>query len=244
MTKNEAVIKINKMGKVGHISALVLEILLIAALVLSVLATVIWAVIFPKGFLTVQIEGSAAFQVDVTKVDKDYDVVKMEQEISAIQDGIDNGSIDMKIEIGALGGKYALDKFSYENGVVNVSGSAENYSSDLKNLLWLFLAADIDMAVTLLNIIFIYRLCKAFSKCESPFTDEIIKKMKQLAFSLIPWVVLSNITNNLLWNAFSAGGVLNININFTMIIVVLLILALAYIFQYGAVLQRESDETL
>ncbi len=42
------------------------------------------------------------------------------------------------------------------------------------------------------------------------------------------------------------NGVVNfqISIDIAMLIVVLVILALAYIFKYGAVLQRESDETL
>ena len=100
------------------------------------------------------------------------------------------------------------------------------------------------LGLLLVGIIFAGRLAKSFRDCESPFEERVIRRMKQFAYSLIPWAVLSSISGSLDQRLWMAGGGLSFDLNVGMIVVVLVILALAYIFQYGAILQRESDETL
>ena len=93
-----------------------------------------------------------------------------------------------------------------------------------------------------ITITFIVKLCKEFKTCETPFSEGVIKRIKQVGFSLIPWCIMYP-TAEAAAN-FMVSNNLNISIDIGMIIMVLVVLALAYIFQYGAMLQQESDETL
>jgi hypothetical protein len=86
-------------------------------------------------------------------------------------------------------------------------------------------------------------LCKAFAKCNSPFDEEVIKKMRLFAISLIPWSVFSMLGNYMI--AYMSGSPkVNLSINIAVVFTIVVIFALTYIFRYGAVLQQESDETL
>ena len=98
------------------------------------------------------------------------------------------------------------------------------------------------MVVNFITITFIIKLCKEFKTCETPFSAGVIKRIKQVGFSLIPWCIVYP-TAEAAAN-FMVSNNLNISIDIGMIIMVLVVLALAYIFQYGAMLQQESDETL
>ena len=98
------------------------------------------------------------------------------------------------------------------------------------------------MVVNFITITFIVKLCKEFKTCETPFSEGVIKRIKQVGFSLIPWCIVYP-TAEAATN-FMVSNNLNISIDIGMIIMVLVVLALAYIFQYGAMLQQESDETL
>ena len=90
----------------------------------------------------------------------------------------------------------------------------------------------IALSLLILSIIVIFgkRLAKALETCDSPFEDNVLKKMKAFGFSLIPWALYKLIVGNL-------GGI-------TTVIFVLVVLLFISVFNYGAKLQRESDETL
>ena len=63
--------------------------------------------------------------------------------------------------------------------------------------------------------------------------------------SLIPWTIISSIADNFITNLMNVGNFeLGISVDFKVVLVIILIFVLVYIFKYGAVLQRESDETL
>ena len=100
------------------------------------------------------------------------------------------------------------------------------------------------LALTLVTLYFVGALCKAFRYCESPFEETVTKKMQNLAFSLIPWAFFSSITEMVAQGSFTGKMELSVGIDLNMVLIIVLIFALVYIFKYGAVLQRESDETL
>ena len=129
------------------------------------------------------------------------------------------------------------------NGLKN-SAEALDVTLDLKALTWPLIAALICMIMTLVTIHFIKNLCKEIKVCESPFSEGVITNIKRLAYSLIPWVFISGITDSIVGSAFTGKVSIDLNIQLGMVMVVLIVLALAYIFRYGAVLQQESDETL
>ena len=56
---------------------------------------------------------------------------------------------------------------------------------------------------------------------------------------------ISSIADNFITNLINVGNFeLGISIDIKVVLVIILIFVLVYIFKYGAVLQRESDETL
>ena len=93
----------------------------------------------------------------------------------------------------------------------------------------MFISA-ISMMILVVIVIFGRRLAKALEKCDSPFEENVISKMKAFGFSLIPWAVFKLVVGNL-------GGLVTV-------IFVLVVLLFISIFNYGAKLQKESDETL
>ena len=129
----------------------------------------------------------------------------------------------------------------------HMSGQAdtETITMNLSILPMVFLAGASNVIMTLVTLFFVGFLCKAFRYCESPFEENVIKKMQNLAISLIPWTIISSIADNFITNLINVGNFeLGISIDIKVVLVIILIFVLVYIFKYGAVLQRESDETL
>ncbi|WP_297961036.1 hypothetical protein [uncultured Ruminococcus sp.] len=93
----------------------------------------------------------------------------------------------------------------------------------------MFLAA-VSMTFIAVIVIFGKRLAKALEKCSSPFEENVIKKMKAFGISMIPWAGFKLIIGTI-------GGI-------TTAIFVLVVLLFIAVFNYGAKLQKESDETL
>jgi len=130
--------------------------------------------------------------------------------------------------------KYAAKEIKNDNGSMDYDISAllkDLTGKDLKYVAWgIVLLTVVTLAILLVIIIFAKRLAKALEKCESPFEENVISKMKAFGFSLIPWAAFKLIIGNI-------GGL-------TTVMFVLAMLMFIAIFNYGAKLQKESDETL
>ena len=87
------------------------------------------------------------------------------------------------------------------------------------------LEAFISVVATAVTLFFARRVFKELSKCETPFTDDIVKKMKVFGWVMIGYGVLTSL-------------------NLTTIVAGLAVLMLGYVFAHGKDLQQESDETL
>jgi len=100
------------------------------------------------------------------------------------------------------------------------------------------------MISALVVIHFIGILCKKFQYCSTPFTEDIVKAIKNLAISIIPMALLQSITESIT-NSMMAGDIdIVVGVDLMTVILVILIFLLAAIFNYGTMLQKESDETL
>lgn len=239
MKKEDAIKKINQMGHGGQIISNIGKVILIIALV-SMLPAIIVLIAFPKNFITMTYNSSSTVSIDLDRIHLSLS----QQEINRIMESINdstNGSIKMDQE----------DMEALSDSQFNASPNTLQYTFtdrdgitfDLRRTVLPVLAAFITVAMALVSTFFIGSLCKAFRYCTSPFEDTVIHSMRNFAYSLIPWAFFSSTTSGL------ARGLLSnefdlFSIDLGMVIVVLVILALAYIFQYGAILQQESDETL
>lgn len=237
MNKETAISKINKAGKIGRIICLVLSIIIAIGAAFTLLAAVFFAVM-PKDFLKVDISTNVEASINM---DKFFGNLSGE-DYSRIQDSIASSG---NASINVYGATQAdADVTLDNNSVLHVNTDVQTNSFTWARLVpFMFLAVTI-LIFAYISMFFAMRLFKAFSTCSSPFDEAVIKKMNAFAFSLIPWTVLNSVTSAMASSLATSGASVNISINFTMIFVVLVIFGLSFIFKYGAVLQRESDETL
>ena len=230
--KEQAISKINKVGKIGRIISLICRIILGIGFVCTFVGTIAVAMI-PKGFITLDGAGSGTLKIDVEKIGQTISAEDKEK--------LEKGDVPLDLEINDI----ALNEadVNVTGNVIEFSGKSNSFQIfDLHNMTGGLIAADLTIILTFVTMVFIGRLCKAFEECESPFAQDVITSMKYLAYSLIPWTVVSTVSDVVLYH--SERFPINFSVNINMVIVVLLVLALVYIFKYGAVLQQESDETL
>lgn len=230
--KQEVVAKINKFGKIGEVIAQISRIFVILGAVI-LLAAGIFMLAVPKDLFTLDYYVGMDMQVDLdavgeTVTDEDIEELNMEAYSVAV-DGEEMEMVD-----------FTVDR---DNNTVAIEMSSQptNIFHPVKIVIFI-LVETLLMVVNFITITFIIKLCKEFKTCETPFSAGVIKRIKQVGFSLIPWCIMYP-TAEAATN-FMVSNNLNISIDIGMIIMVLVVLALAYIFQYGAMLQQESDETL
>jgi len=221
--KNENIRKINTMGKAGKIITNILIVLISIIIFFTIIGGFVSISIIsspPNDIITVKGTGTAEITVDNSKIPFWVD--------RFVDDEMEEINIHM------FGVKLNVDKIEDSNDVVKYNASYDVNNFDIKDLafiapLAIFFAALV-MAAFLVSMIFAYRLSSAFANCSSPFDEIVIKRMKQFAFSLIPWAALKFV-----------DGVMGMT---TAVVLVVLFLLAAYIFSYGAQLQRESDDTI
>ncbi len=230
--KQEVVAKINKFGKIGEVIAQISRIFVILGAVI-LLAAGILMLAMPKDLFTLDYYVGMDMQVDLdavgeTVTDEDIEELNMEAYSVAV-DGEEMEMVD-----------FTVDR---DNNTVAIEMASQptNIFHPVKIVIFI-LVETLLMVVNFITITFIIKLCKEFKTCETPFSAGVIKRIKQVGFSLIPWCIMYP-TAEAAAN-FMVSNNLNISIDIGMIIMVLVVLALAYIFQYGAMLQQESDETL
>ncbi len=230
--KQEVVAKINKFGKIGEVIAQISRIFVILGAVI-LLAAGILMLAMPKDLFTLDYYVGMNMDVNLdaigeTVTDEDIEELSMEAYSVAV-DGEEMEMVD-----------FTVDR---DNNTVAIEMASQptNIFHPVKIVIFI-LVETLLMVVNFITITFIIKLCKEFKTCETPFSAGVIKRIKQVGFSLIPWCIMYP-TAEAAAN-FMVSNNLNISIDIGMIIMVLVVLALAYIFQYGAMLQQESDETL
>lgn len=88
----------------------------------------------------------------------------------------------------------------------------------------------ISFVILIIIAVFAKKLAIALEKCDSPFEENVLNKMKSFGFSLIPWAIFKLVIGNV-------SGLVTI-------LFILAFLMFIRVFAYGAKLQKESDETL
>ena len=237
--KQNAISKINKMGQIGGYLTLVAKIFIIIGIVACLAGAVIFTII-PENFISINVSNNIGYSVDFSSLGIKFD----ESQIQEAQDMITtNGSITTSVNDN--GTKYIVNNSSITENGISGEATTENVTMNLSVLPCIFLAGSINIAMALVTLFFVGSLCKAFRYCESPFEENVIKKMQNLAISLIPWTIISSIADSFITNLINVGNFeFGISVDLNVVLVIILIFVLVYIFKYGAVLQQESDETL
>ncbi len=245
--KEQAIKKINTIGKISYIAAIIAKCIVIAGLVATVLVSVLCFTVFGDA-IKMDMTGKIDLEMDCETLNIDYDMLE----------GIDDEDTDIKKQTVQIGNdkvgtvaSISISEQDYKAMNVEIKDDtlfakleSENISFTTKDVGLLMILAGISLVMTIVTISFVEALCKAFRDCTSPFDGKVIKKMQNLAISLIPWTIVSSVIDSTV-DSFMQGGLqLQLNIDLGVALVVLIVFILVYIFKYGAVLQQESDETL
>lgn len=223
--KNATVQKINTLGKVMRIVLNIARAILIVLTVGIVISAVSFGFFLPADSL--KSTGSFVWHV----VEDDSNIPSfMKEGFFEIEEG------EEKIHEDGFSLEYKAESTPSEtNENVTVHDVTGSYSQDdivpVKIMLFVLLSFVFVICITfIIALTFGSRLAKALGNCDSPFEAKVLKAMKAFAYSLIPWAILKA-------GSGSASSL-------SAIIFVLVAITFAHIFNYGAQLQKESDETI
>ena len=219
--KNANIKKINDLGKAGKILSIILRVVTLICLICSVIFGIAMATL-PEDFLKVNGKWSGT-----TIVDYSSPLVGRGEKYPTYDDELHFGAITISRH------ETETEDPNNSNIVTTVSEAEVNGQAGKSlKIVAVVIAVLIVLMLGFLAVSLTYskKLCESLEKCDSPFEEKVVKAMKRFAFSLIPWGIV----------CVSAGGLSAIGILFIVIIVVLF----SAVFNHGAELQRESDETL
>lgn len=237
MNKREAISKINKYGKIGKIITIVMLIGIIVSIV-STTAAAICLKVIPEDVMNITIGTQAEVVINPAAIDSNAN----EATFNSIAEAINNNNIQAGLNLGAV--RLELNSAQVEDGKVFCKTDEGVGILSLNSLGNVLLLAVVSLILAVVSTFFGHRFCKAIEKCESPFEDNVIKTMRQFAFSLLPWAIFSEVPKYAISSLFNNHVVVELEFNFNVILTVLIILVLTVVFKYGAILQKESDETL
>ena len=120
--------------------------------------------------------------------------------------------------------------------------SPEEYN--VKDLVTVFIFLTLFSASATAALWMLRRLFAVLTRCESPFCNEVVGRMRGFGFSLLPVAVFASVGESLLGRFLAAGESTNISIQWGVLIAFVVTMALVAVFKYGVQLQKESDETL
>lgn len=229
--------RINTIAKVGRILATIAAVFMIIGAV-AFAAGIGVVASMPEDALSVEVTGTA----DVTAKGK-----ILESVTDAIIDSAKGGKGkimigDTNIAIGDVKDSIPEDVTARktENGFT-LGVNSHRLDISKKGVLTAFSFTFLDTVCITVVLFMIRALMKAIEKCETPFCDDVIKKMRNFGFSLIPLAVFSG-TSESAWNFLSVN--FHIGIDLKVVFGIIVVFMLVMIFTYGASLQKESDETL
>ncbi|MBQ8960544.1 MAG: hypothetical protein IJ071_04920 [Ruminococcus sp.] len=224
--KNANVSKINTLGKVSKVIVILLMIAVIAGIVGTVIGAVTMATL-PED--AIQITGTT-----------DAEVVVDESRLSALGSAlVKSGTLvdlpDTDIHFDHFGTDFSLNiketKTDNSHYSYTIDGDITKFNCKAFAIAGTMacLGGTLVLIASLISCIFGKKLTDALSKCQSPFEENVLKRMKAFGFSLIPFAVVSLILKGI--------GLLTA-------LFALIIILFVFVFNYGAELQRESDETV
>ena len=228
--KNSNIKTINGIGKACSIISLIAFIFCIVGFVGLIIADIaVFAIPTDK----IGLSGKA--NATLTVESEDYDIGGMNFRVIGSNNGIsingsnDGVSIDSdKVDFGDVWHMDVNEVSSDGNSATyELTGDFADFNKDAvkKELFGKILEATFTVVLTAVTLFFARRVFMELAKCETPFTEAIVKKMKVFGWVMIGYGVFAGM-------------------NLTTIVAGLAVLMLGYVFAHGMELQRESDETL
>ena len=241
--KEQAIQKINKIGKVSGIITVFCKIFVGLGIAILLLCSILCFCIPKDGVKSVR-EKINTIEINTEK----FGTFLTDEEIEQLKSDLEN---EMKVEIESGAVDVTIDGEDFVPAAVErteqgfkIIGLENEYDIDVHKVAWAFLALALLLGLTQVTLYFVGFLCNAFRDCKSPFEENVIKKMQNLAYCLIPWTVAASLSDIVKNNILLGNKSVALSLDFGVVLMVLVVFLLVYIFKYGAILQQESDETL
>ena len=235
--------KVNRVGLVGQIVTIILIVLMSVAC-LACLSGGITLAALPKDAAMIGVKGEMDIHVGKSLIGK---------WINKIPDD----PTELNAKLGVNGTEYNDITVEKTESGLTLYASSERFEFRLTRLATAAFSGFVYCAALLVVFVFLKRLCDAFRSCETPFADDVIRRMTVFAWVLMGCAVLSSIAeavgNAMIRRSIDLSFSLNpanmntgleVSFSFAPILIALLVLFLTVIFRYGAQLQKESDEIL
>ena len=229
--KEETIRKINGIGQAGEIIARIIRVFLIVGFV-GIIIGLIATLIVPKNMVHLHVGTDVDVRIDLSGI-KTLSEEEQQEVRSGLSEAMREGDED-----GTVTG------YEVSESEIKVRIGVKDMEFGLRSLIGVMIVGMLYTAASYVTLWFVGLLCRAFRNCHSPFDEEVIRRMRNFAFSLIPWAVLSMISDSIVSRSLFNASRFEIGINLGTALLVLLILGICRIFTYGAELQREHDETL
>lgn len=218
--EDSVISRINKMGKIGVIVTRILKIFFILQLLLCLTILFFWGYV-PKGMITLRCIQRLELETDESLFPQSQDMQYNFLNSKARSHTLDHSE---KTEQGY---RFWGEQLQYE-------------IDDGGTFMFLFV---IYFIIFYPILHYGGRLCRSIRSCRSPFDPDVIQKMKKLQLAMIPWAFISIFTDALA-PVFLMNARPSLTVNLDLLVVIFVLYSLMFIFQYGAQLQRESDETI
>lgn len=236
--KNEAVVKVNRFGKVGTIIAKILRIVMMIGAIGILVGAIVLAVI-PKNIVKIRSDKKLSVTIDTSVIESMSEEEKQQwldkQYVKATADA---AALEINDE------KFVIVDTSIEGDNLLMDAEVEGAEYNAHTIIPYLLLVILGIVATIVIVVFAQKLCESFRDCETPFSDVVIKRMKNLSIALIPWAVINGICESSLSAFVNGSDSITLGLDLGTALVVLIIIALTFVFKYGAELQRQSDETL
>lgn len=219
--------RIHTIGKAGKIVTIILIVcMLIASVVMAASAVIIAAL--PRDAVSANISADidVSFSDEVFAPMKEKTVDKINND-TAVSFSDDTFGISAEAADDSTLLHIHTDQFLVQSG-------------DAVPILLLALC---NMAGILVCLFFFKALMRELSGAASPFTDGVVRKLRNFAISLLPAALVSSVSRTLITYLFSINRSLSMSLNLGPVAFALVIFVLVMIFNYGVQLQKESDET-
>ena len=231
MENNNTIKKINTIGKVSSGVIILGKIILIIGFV-ATLITGIAMLTVPGDFISADVNADA--EIHINGDDLPFMFAGSVEDMSKELQDIDVDFSDFTLNVTDISESDSELGLLMDMHLFNLDGKTIAVAIGVGMIL-----SALFLAVVYIIMIFAHKLAKALATCQSPFEEGVVKSMKRFAFSMIPWAVLC------CFDGSAVNGVnIGINIDVVSILVVAMIIVLVYIFDFGAQLQRDADETL
>ena len=236
MNKENAISKINSIGKAGRILSKIAMIALEIGCVAMIVSGIMFLTI-PKEDFVFKMNDEATLTVNLDS--------KMIGSLTSAGKDAESGNLPQgSTSINGTNYSYEDVTFDQDGKIATFKLQGDGATITSGRIAAICFVAAVFMAINALLFFYVGKLCKSLETCNSPFEEDIIKGMKNCAWVLIPWCVLGGGFESFMETAFTSNIRTGFNIDIPTVIVILLLFGLAYVFKYGAVLQTESDETL